>query len=75
MEEPDESEQPISNIIGSRIALGPLRRDVLPAYTRWRNDFAVARTLDQVPRPTAAEDQAAWFARVSTDAQVVRFTV
>ncbi len=75
MEEPDDLEQPIANIVGSRVALGPLRRDVLPAYTRWLNDFAVVRTLDRVPGPATAEDQAAWFTRVSTDTAVVRFTV
>jgi diamine N-acetyltransferase len=75
VDEAGSREQPIANIVGGRVALGPLRRDLLPAYTRWRNDFAVARTLDYDSGPATAEEQAAWFARVSTDDDVVRFTV
>jgi RimJ/RimL family protein N-acetyltransferase len=35
----------IVNIVGERLALGPLRRDLIPLYCRWNNDFATTRTL------------------------------
>ena len=31
--------QPIVNIVGEKVALGPLRRDLLPLYHKWSNDF------------------------------------
>ncbi len=34
--------RPIVNIVGRRVALGPLRRDLIPAYLRWFNDFHVS---------------------------------
>lgn len=38
--------EPIVNIVGERIALGPLRRDDVPLFYRWGNDFFVRRTFD-----------------------------
>jgi RimJ/RimL family protein N-acetyltransferase len=66
---------PIINIEGVRVALGPLRRELLADYTRWRNDFAVARTLDYVPGPSTGEEREEWFARASLDTTSVRFTI
>src|SRR3712207_7011957 len=33
-----ESDQPLVNIVGELVALGPLRRDLLPLYLRWRSE-------------------------------------
>jgi hypothetical protein len=33
-----DREQPILNIVGESMALGPLSRDHLPAFLRWLND-------------------------------------
>lgn len=66
---------PIVNIVGDRVALGPLRRDLVPLYHRWRNDFTVARTLDYEPRPATLEQRLAWYDRASVDTTVVRFTI
>ena len=43
--------QPIVNIVGEKVALGPIRKDLIPLYHRWRNDFSVARTFDYEPGP------------------------
>jgi RimJ/RimL family protein N-acetyltransferase len=37
---------PVLNIVGEKIALGPLRRDLVPTYQRWFNDFAVVGSWD-----------------------------
>jgi hypothetical protein len=66
---------PIVNIVGVQVALGPLRRELLPDYTRWRNDFAVARTLEYMPGPFTDEEREAWFARASLDTTSIRFTI
>ncbi|HVB65233.1 MAG TPA: GNAT family protein [Nitrolancea sp.] len=63
-------ERPILNIIGEQVALGPLRRDLMPLYQRWRNDFYVQRTFGDLPQPVTLEHREAWYERAakSTDA-------
>ena len=72
-----EHENPIINIIGDKVALGPIRRDLVPLYHRWINDFAVLRTL-RIPRPSTLEEiQAAYDTEVAEERKrrVVYFTV
>ena len=40
-----EDQQPIINIAGDKVALGPIRRDLIPLFQRWSNDFEVVRFL------------------------------
>src|SRR5918993_589726 len=70
-----QQKPPIVNIVGVHVALGPLRRELVPDYTRWRNDFAVARTLEYIPGPFTAEEREGWFAQASLDTTTFRFTV
>lgn len=49
------------NITGQRVALGPLRRELVPLYAKWRNDFAVQRTFGDLPRPVSDEQRMKWF--------------
>jgi RimJ/RimL family protein N-acetyltransferase len=51
----------VVNIVGERVALGPLRRDLIPLYQRWRNDFYVQRTFGDLPKPVTLEDRTRWF--------------
>ncbi len=63
------AEQPILNIVGERVALGPLRRDLIPLYARWRNDFEVQRTFGAPLRPVTIEERTRWFdEQVASDA-------
>jgi diamine N-acetyltransferase len=48
---------PIVNIVGEKVALGPLVREHLPFHARWHNDFHVIRTFD-IPRPRSIEELA-----------------
>ena len=66
---------PVVNIVGVQVALGPLLRELLPDYTRWRNDFALARTLEYLPGPVTYEEREAWFAQASLDTTSIRFTI
>lgn len=67
-------ESPIFNIVGDRVALGPHRRELLPTYLRWINDFSALRTLGGVaPGPTTLEQELHWYE--SQAASEVRFTV
>src|SRR5947209_7248930 len=46
-------ERPTVNIRGRFVALGPLRRDLVPTYARWDNDYGTRRTDDPADaRPT-----------------------
>ncbi|HET8628815.1 MAG TPA: GNAT family protein [Thermomicrobiales bacterium] len=61
---------PVVNIVGERVALGPLTRDLVPALARWHNDFHVQRTYGDLPRPLTIEAETARYERkaVATDA-------
>jgi RimJ/RimL family protein N-acetyltransferase len=72
---PPSDDQPILNVVGQKVALGPLRRDLLPLYQRWINDFEVTRTLLIGPRSITAEAEAAWFDQAASNAQEVTFTI
>ena len=71
----EPSERPTVNVEGERVALGPLRRDLLPAYTRWRNDFTVMRTWDDPPWPVAREERERWYDQAFERSDLAHFTV
>jgi RimJ/RimL family protein N-acetyltransferase len=52
-----DAQTPIINIAGDTVALGPLRRDLIPTYVRWINDFATMRTFGDV-RPYSLDGSA-----------------
>ncbi|MCA9864179.1 MAG: GNAT family N-acetyltransferase [Thermomicrobiales bacterium] len=66
---------PIITILGEQVAPGPLRRDLIPTCSRWRNDPVVARTMAYVAGPVTLEERAAWFERASCDSAAIRFAV
>jgi diamine N-acetyltransferase len=69
------SEQPIFNIGGELVALGPLRRELLPIYHRWYNDFAVRRSFGGVPNLRTLEQQAGWYDHTTSESSGVTFTM
>ena len=68
------AEGPILNIEGELVALGPLRRDLLPLYLRWVNDFGALRTLGAF-LPTTLEDETKWYDEWTTSETIVPFTI
>lgn len=73
--DPGEVATPILNIIGTKVALGPLRRDLLLVYARWMNDFEVTRTLAVGWRPLTNEQEEDWFESASRATDQMTFTV
>jgi diamine N-acetyltransferase len=73
--EPIAAESPVVNIVGDRIVLGPLRRDLLATYQRWINDFTAARNLAVAPLPLTMEAETAWFDGVTASATDASFTI
>ena len=55
----DAPSEPLVNIRGERVALGPLHRGLLPLLERWDNDFGTADLRGDDPRPNTAESIAA----------------
>src|SRR5215216_1046611 len=72
---PAPGEQPIVNILGQKVALGPHRRELLPLYLKWVNDFEVARTLAIRMRPMTMEAEEAWYTRITRSETDVVFTI
>jgi diamine N-acetyltransferase len=50
-----QSERPILNIVGEKIALGPVQKSMLPDFTRWDNDFAMSIMSGNPLRPSRQE--------------------
>jgi RimJ/RimL family protein N-acetyltransferase len=67
-------EQPIINMTGEKVALGPMRRDQLHLYLRWFNDFEYGRTTSSV-RPMSAEALTAYYDHDIKDPSQVHFTI
>jgi RimJ/RimL family protein N-acetyltransferase len=57
---------PIVNIMGDKVALGPLVREHIPLIARWRNDFFVQRTFGDIPRGRTLEDITASYERAAS---------
>ena len=68
-------ETPIVNITGAAIALGPIRRDLVPTYQRWLNDFAMLRTLGQPPRTMTLEQEQSWYDGAAQSGSTYTFTI
>ena len=47
----EQAEAPIINFQGDLVGLGPIRREYIPLYQRWMNDFETTRFLEIQPRP------------------------
>jgi diamine N-acetyltransferase len=67
--------RPALNVVGELVALGPLRRDLIPSYQRWINDFETTRTLAVPPRPVTQEQETRWYEQAISSEHDVSFTV
>ena len=74
-----DSHEPDFIVVGEKVALGPLRRDLAASYARWMNQLEVRRGLDQMGIATP-ESQEKWVEEniekgAMRAPQVVEFTV
>src|SRR5690554_5482678 len=70
----DDTRQPVVNVTGERLAIGPWRNDLLDTYLRWFNDMAVARTLNH-PRQVTMHELTNSIAVQEADDSVEGFTI
>lgn len=75
MTSPEPPDAPILNLVGEKVALGPRRRDLLPLYLKWINDFEVCRTLAVQMRPRTMEFEEQWWEGAAHDDRGVAFTI
>jgi len=73
------SEEPDLIVVGQKVALGPLRRDLAASYARWENQIEVRRGLDYSGIATP-ESQEKWVeecnrAGAEREPKTVEFTV
>ena len=66
--------RPPLTVEGEQVALGPLRRDLIPTYARWHNDVATTRTY-VLSQPATLEQEEAAYTELTTDLNKVFFTV
>ncbi len=57
--------EPVLNIRGDSVGLGPLSPDLLPVYQQWLNDFELLATLDRRFRPLTTDWIRTWYERQS----------
>jgi RimJ/RimL family protein N-acetyltransferase len=66
---------PIINIHGQGVGLGPIHRDYLMTATRWVNDFATIRTMGAPPRPIPYESELEWFDEIRKSETDIMFVI
>ncbi len=71
----DREASPIINLAGERVALGPLRRDLIPFYQKWANDFEVMRTWAPGFPTVTYETQEARYGDSGKNHDWVNFTI
>lgn len=67
-------EQPIVNIVGDTVALGPRRRDLIPLHQRWINDFVAACNIGPFG-PVTVERETAYYERIATSDTMISFVI
>ena len=70
----ERDESIILNITGEKVALGPLRRDLIPTYYQWKNALSTSRTLG-LSWPTTLEQEDAAYRQSLDNSQRVDFTI
>ena len=70
----EKADAPILNFQGELVGLGPIRREYIPLFQRWINDFETTRFLEMQPRPMTLEQESAWYENASTGEGII-FTI
>mgnify|MGYP000557155954 CR=1 FL=1 len=70
-----EDSVPVITIEGERVALGPIRKDLIPVFGRWFNDFATTRALGDIFPPLTETRLDAWYDMEVTTSDLIPFAV
>ncbi|MCU0551972.1 MAG: GNAT family N-acetyltransferase [Leptolyngbya sp. Prado105] len=69
------TEQPIINVRGSKVALGPLCQKHLPQFWQWFNDLEVTCTYNPRWSPMSWENLENWYTRATKNEKIFAFAV
>lgn len=61
------SAEPVLSVVGERVALGPLRRELYPLHVAWVNDPEVGWNIFGSPQSRTLEEESTWLDRESAD--------
>ncbi len=67
--------QPIVNVVGDLVAIGPIRRELVPLYQRWMNSFETLRSLAIAPGPMTLEAETTWYETMTASPSIIMFTI
>ncbi len=67
--------QPIISIEGDRVALGPLRRDLIPLYHAWICNLETSQYLSEAGAVRTLDEEIDWYERLSRLEDERRFTI
>jgi RimJ/RimL family protein N-acetyltransferase len=68
-------DEPLLNLRGEKVALGPLRRELIPAYNRWINEFEGAFTLCGQLDPVTLDQRTDFYERSCRQPEPWTFTI
>ena len=51
----NQSDKPLLNMVGEKVALGPTQKSMIPSFARWLNDFSVTLMSGHTLRPLSRE--------------------
>lgn len=74
-EQESDASQPIASMVGEKMALGPLRRELIPTYQRWMNDPVVQANAQPVPAPWTVERTTRWVDGILNAERSYAFTI
>lgn len=75
IQETPGEEKPIVTIVGEKVVLGPLHRNLLPLDQRWTSDFATLRMQGIIPAPVTMEWIAARYESGTADDSLILFAI
>lgn len=68
-------ELPVVNTEGERVALGPLRQDLIPVYHRWMNDLVGIDRLGLPPEPMTVEREPKGYDQAASSSDPIAFAI
>lgn len=66
---------PVITVKGDKVALGPIRRDLIPLYHRWITDLSTNRFLLARSASMTLDAEIEWFDGVSKQSNIAMFTI
>lgn len=69
------SPQPLITLAGDHVAIGPMRRDLVPLYQSWINNLETARFLSEAGAVVTLDEELQWYETILRDSSTRYFTI